>query len=161
AGDQRRVQLTLPNSTRKAPQAAASGYAGWQLDGRSVQGRSPTVSTRPKPYPAHKQAVPSSQARGAQSTQICMAAPRPRITGEAAQSGGYTRAGANRHWLPIVSRFVAPFRADRRLFAAARFIGRVDSCTQIIVFGAAGTAMSAPQPQHHRPSGHWREVDER
>jgi len=34
---------------------------------------------------------------------------------------------------------------DRRLFAAARFIGRVDSGTQIIVFGAAGTAMPASQ----------------
>jgi hypothetical protein len=33
--------------------------------------------------------------------------------------------------------------AERRLFAAARFIGRVDSGTQIVVFGAAGTAMPA------------------
>jgi len=38
---------------------------------------------------------------------------------------------------------LAQLRADRRLFAAARFIGRVDSGTQIIVFGAAGTAMPA------------------
>jgi hypothetical protein len=30
-----------------------------------------------------------------------------------------------------------------RLFAAARFIGRVGNGRQIIVFGAAGTAMSA------------------
>ena len=40
-----------------------------------------------------------------------------------------------------------------RIFAAARFIGRVGSGTQIIVFGAAGTARPAPHPQHHRPSG--------
>jgi beta-glucosidase len=40
-----------------------------------------------------------------------------------------------------------------RLFAAARFIGRVDSGTQIIVFGAAGTARPARQPRHHRPGG--------
>jgi hypothetical protein len=34
-----------------------------------------------------------------------------------------------------------------------RFIGRVDSGTQIIVFSAAGTAMPASQQQRHRPSG--------
>jgi hypothetical protein len=50
--------------------------------------------------------------------------------------------------------------ADRRLFAAARFIGRVDSGTQIIVFGAAGTAMPAnrcgrrsPTPPSERATG--------
>jgi hypothetical protein len=55
---------------------------------------------------------------------------------------------------------LAQFRADRRLFAAACFIGRVDSGPQIIVFGAAGTAMPAswcrrrsPIPPSERATG--------
>jgi len=68
----------------------------------------------------------------------------------------YAAPGANRRQLPGVTRFLAQLRADRQLFAAARFIGRVDSGTQIIVFGAAGTAMPASRVGAGRQCGPWR-----
>jgi hypothetical protein len=45
---------------------------------------------------------------------------------------------------------------DRRLLAAARCIGCVDSGTQIIVFGAAGTAMPASRGRRRAAVRPWR-----
>ncbi|HEY3652480.1 MAG TPA: hypothetical protein VGL33_31230, partial [Streptosporangiaceae bacterium] len=87
---------------------------------------------------------------GAQISQICAHTGGILTRQPAAPNGSVCVSHSKRSRRSVTAKPECELRY-RRLFAAARFIGRVDSGTQIIVFGAAGTARPARQPRHHRP----------
>ena len=59
--------------------------------------------------------------------------------------GGYTRPGANRRWLPSVTRFPTRLRADRLILGAlGRGVNRRRKCQHVRLFCVRGAERPLP-----------------